>query len=182
MAALLVPTLFPGPLLAGAGGLLFGTALGAPLAVLAVVLGAVLAFTIARRLAHDAVERLQGPRLRALREWVGQRGFLSVLYARLMPGVPYTLVNYAAGLSPVRLRSFTAATALGAAPRTAAYAALGGSFDDLTDPVALGAIGVILLMAVAGALVARREARSARGLPGSAGGRSTPAGPTAARP
>lgn len=180
VASLLVPALFPGPLLAGAGGLLFGTALGAPLALLAVVLGAVLAFTIARRLAHDAVERLQGPRLASLRAWIGERGFLNVLYARLAPGVPYTLVNYAAGLSPVRLSAFAAATAIGAAPRTVAYAALGGSIDDLTDPVAVAAIAVLVAMAVAGAIAARREGSRGRARPAPGTATSSPDGPTAA--
>ena len=39
-----------------------------------------------------------------IREWIGRRGFLAVLYARIAPGVPYSLVNYAAGLTPVALR------------------------------------------------------------------------------
>lgn len=182
VVTLLVPTLFPGPLLAGAGGLLFGAAVGAPLAILAVVLGATLAFSIARWLARDAVEHLQGPRLRALRGWIGERGFLSVLYARLAPGVPYALVNYAAGLSPIRLRAFVAATALGTTPRTAAYAALGGSISDLTDPVAVAALAVIIAMAGAGLLVARREASRGRARAAPGTGTSSPGAPTEARP
>ena len=97
VSAALTPALFPGPLLAGASGLLFGTWLGTPISIISATLGAVLAFSIARWLAHDSVEALQGPRLAALRAWIGRRGFLSILYARIMPGVPYSLVNYAAG-------------------------------------------------------------------------------------
>ena len=70
------------------------------------------------------MERRAGPRLAALREAIGRRGFLAVLYARIVPGVPYSLVNYAAGLAPIRLATFAAATALGAAPRAFAYTAL----------------------------------------------------------
>ena len=54
-----------------------------------------------------------------------------MLYARIAPGMPFTVVNYAAGLTPVRLPVFAAATAIGAAPRAFAYTALGGSFGDL---------------------------------------------------
>lgn len=178
VSAALTVCLFPGPLLAGASGLLFGTWLGTPISIASATLGAVLAFCIARWLARDAVEDLQGPRLRALRAFVGRRGFLSILYARIVPGVPYSLVNYAAGLSPVTLRAFTAATALGCAPRAFAYTALGGSIDDLGSPEAIAAFVVLVVMAIAGAFFARRDLRA----PGPGTGSSSPAGRSAGRP
>jgi uncharacterized membrane protein YdjX (TVP38/TMEM64 family) len=162
VSSLLTPALFPGPLLAGASGLLFGTWLGTPISIISATLGAVIAFAIARWLAHDAVVELQGRRLTALRAWIGRRGFLSVLYARIVPGVPYSLVNYAAGLSPVTLRAFAGATALGCAPRAFAYTALGGSIDDLGSPESVAAIAVLIVMAVVGLYVARRDIGAAR--------------------
>jgi uncharacterized membrane protein YdjX (TVP38/TMEM64 family) len=162
VSSLLTVCLFPGPLLAGAGGLLFGTALGTPVSIVSATLGATLAFGLARWLAHDAVVELQGRRLRALREWVGRRGFVSILYARIAPGVPYSLVNYAAGLSPVTLRAFVAATAVGCAPRAFAYTALGGSFGDFGSPETVVAIVVLVAMAVAGLVLARRDLTIAR--------------------
>jgi len=162
LSAALTVCLFPGPLLAGASGLLFGTALGTPLSILAATLGATAAFLLARGLGHDAVEQLQGPRLAALRAWVGRRGFVSVLYARIAPGLPYSLVNYAAGLSPVALRAFVAATALGCAPRAFAYTALGGSFGDLGSPETVIAVVVLVGMALGGLVLARRDVRGVR--------------------
>jgi uncharacterized membrane protein YdjX (TVP38/TMEM64 family) len=173
VSATLTVCLFPGPLLAGASGLLFGTALGTPVSIAAATLGAVLAFLLARRIAHDAVVELQGRRLAALRAWVGRRGFLSVLYARLAPGLPYNLVNYAAGLSPVTLRAFTAATALGCAPRAFAYTALGGSLNNLGSPEAIIAIVVLVVMAVAGLVFGRRDLK--RQAPGAPEAPATPA-------
>ena len=161
VSALLTVVLFPGPVLAAASGLLFGTALGTPVSIIAATLGATLAFSLSRWWAHDAVVALAGPRLRALRAWVGARGFLTVLYARIAPGVPYTLVNYAAGLTPIALRAFVAATALGVAPRAFAYTALGGSLGDLRSPEALVAVGVLVAMALAGLALARRDLRRA---------------------
>jgi uncharacterized membrane protein YdjX (TVP38/TMEM64 family) len=160
VSSLLTPALFPGPLLAGASGLLFGTWLGTPISIVSAVLGASLAFCLSRWIAHDAVEQLQGARLRALRAFIGRRGFLSVLYARIVPGVPYSLVNYASGLSPIALTTFAAATALGCAPRAFAYTALGGSLDDITSPEAIAAFAVLIVMAAAGLLVARRDLRA----------------------
>jgi uncharacterized membrane protein YdjX (TVP38/TMEM64 family) len=72
------------------------------------------------------------------------------------------LVNYAAGLSPVTLRAFTAATAIGCAPRAFAYTALGGSFDDLGSPEAIAAIVVLVVMGLAGLVLARRGLGAAR--------------------
>jgi uncharacterized membrane protein YdjX (TVP38/TMEM64 family) len=167
VSAALTVAFFPGPLLAGASGLLFGTALGTPLSIIAATLGASLAFSLSRWWAHDAVLALAGRRLLALRDWVGRRGFLSVLYARLAPGVPYHLVNYAAGLTPIALRTFAAATAVGAAPRAFAYTALGGSFGNLGSPEAIIAVCVIVTMAITGLVLARRDLRAAAPEPGS---------------
>ena len=162
VSASLTVVLFPGPVLAAASGLLFGTALGTPVSIASATLGATMAFCVARWWAHDAVVALAGPRLQALRAWVGRRGFVTVLYARIAPGVPYTLVNYAAGLTPIALRSFVAATALGVAPRAFAYTALGGSLGNLGSPEALVAIGVLVAMALGGLVLARRDIAGAR--------------------
>lgn len=157
VSTLLTPLMFPGPILAGASGLLFGTLLGFPLSLLSAVLGASLAFLIARAVGGDAVERIGGRRMIAAHDLVSRRGFVSVLYARITPGVPYSLVNYAAGLTKIPLATFAAATALGAAPRAFAYTALGGSLGNLRSPEAIAAACVLVVMALTSvALLARR--------------------------
>jgi uncharacterized membrane protein YdjX (TVP38/TMEM64 family) len=158
-SSLLTVVLFPGPLLAGASGLLFGTVVGTPLSIAAATLGASLAFSVSRWWAHDAVEELAGPRVQAVRARLGDLGFVSVFYARLLPGVPYNLVNYAAGLTPIRLAAFAAGTALGVAPRAFAYTALGGSLENLGSPQAIVAFAVLIVMALAGLPIARRGLR-----------------------
>lgn len=157
LAACLTPLMVPGPLLAGAAGLLFGTALGTPVAVCSATLGACLAFGIGRFVAGDVVEQIGGPRVRSLARWVGRRGFVSVLYARILPGMPYNAINYAAGLTTVRVLVFAAATAIGTAPRTFAYVALGGSLGDLGSPVAIAALAIIVGMGLAGIVLVRRD-------------------------
>jgi uncharacterized membrane protein YdjX (TVP38/TMEM64 family) len=157
VSALLTPLMFPGPILAGASGLLFGTALGFLLSLLSAVLGASLAFIIARAVGGDALERIAGRRVLAAYELVSRRGFVSVLYARIAPGVPYSLVNYAAGLTRIPLAVFAAATALGAAPRAFAYTALGGSLGDLRSPEAAIAVAVLVVMGAAGLALLYRE-------------------------
>jgi uncharacterized membrane protein YdjX (TVP38/TMEM64 family) len=153
LSSALTVVMFPGPLLAGASGLLFGTALGTPVSIVSATLGATLACVISRRVARDAVTEVGGPRILAVRDWVGRRGFTGVLLLRLMPGVPYTAVNYGVGLTRVPVAVFAAGTAIGCAPRAFAYTALGGqigSFDSWEFVVALvvlvgmGALGLAL--------------------------------------
>ena len=157
ISAGLTVAFFPGPILSAASGLLFGTALGFPLSVLAATVGASLAFSISRWWAHDAVEQVAGPRVQAIRGWVGRRGFVAILYARIAPGVPYNAVNYAAGLTPVRLPVFAAATAIGCAPRAFAYTSLGGHFGNLGSWQTLVAVGVLAAMAILGLVIAARD-------------------------
>ncbi len=167
-SSLLTISFFPGPLLAGAAGLLFGTAIGTPTAIVAATLGASLACAIGRFVAGDAVEELGGPRVRSFAAWVGRRGFISVFYARLAPGLPYNAVNYACGLTTIPIATFALATAIGTAPRTFAYVALGGSFGNFGSPETIIAIVVLVVMGVVGLLFARRDLereRASRGEP-----------------
>ncbi len=157
VSSLLTVVFFPGPLLAGAAGLLFGTAIGTPTAIVAATLGASMACAVGRFVAGDAVDELGGPRVRALAEWVGRRGFISVFYARLAPGMPYNAVNYACGLTTIPIATFALATAIGTAPRTFAYVALGGSFGNFGSPETIIAIVVLVVMGVVGLLFARRD-------------------------
>lgn len=125
--ALLTPALFPGTVLAAAGGLAFGVVGGAALSVGGAVVGGLVAFALARTVARQPVERLlaRTGRFAKLTAVLERRGFAAVLAARLTPGVPSSALHYLAGLSPVRARAFTAAIAIGALLRTAPYALLG---------------------------------------------------------
>lgn len=168
-SSLLTVAFFPGPILSGAAGLVFGTALGFPVSLVSAVLGACLAFSISRWWAHDAVVEIAGPRVTAFREFVGRRGFLAVFYSRLAPGVPYNGVNYAAGLTPVTLPVFAAATAVGAAPRAFAYTALGGQVGNFGSWQTVVALIVLVGMALVGFVLAARDPEIAGAVKGLAG-------------
>jgi uncharacterized membrane protein YdjX (TVP38/TMEM64 family) len=150
LATLLTCAFVPGPVLAGASGLLFGTALGTGVAIASATLGASAAFVIARRLAQKPYGSFARGRLRDWTTRIGGRGFLAVWYARIAPGAPFALVSYAAGLTSIRLGAFAAGTAIGASPRAFAYAALSGTLGNYTSPKALVAIGVLVAMAIGG--------------------------------
>ena len=152
----------PGPVLAGAAGLLFGTAAGTPVALSFVVLGAVMQMAISRHLAGDAAAELLPERVKRFDRFIEQRGFWAVFYMRLAPGIPYNLVNYGAGLTSLRFGAMAAGTAVGGLPRTFAWVALGGNLDDLGSTEAQAAIALLVAMAVFGALLARRQLAAER--------------------
>jgi uncharacterized membrane protein YdjX (TVP38/TMEM64 family) len=152
----------PLPVIAGAAGLVFGTAAGTVIGVLVIATAATVQLLIGRRLAGERAELLLGRRGSAAAAFVARRGFWTVLYVRLVPALPFNTLNYAAGLSRVRAREVFAGTGLGFAPRTFAYAAVGGSLSNLGSTEARAAIAVGAAMAVAGAVLARRQIRAER--------------------
>ncbi|MEA2450959.1 MAG: hypothetical protein QOG63_2891 [Thermoleophilaceae bacterium] len=152
----------PGPILAGAAGLMFGTAFGTPLAIAAATVTACFQMAIGRYLAGDEVGRILPERIRRIDGFLERRGFLAVLYIRLAPAIPYTLVNYSAGLTKLRFRDMAAGSAIGTAPRTFAYVALGGSIDNLGSPEAIAAIVLLVVIGLTGIVVGRRQIRAER--------------------
>ena len=152
----------PGPILAGAAGLLFGTALGTAVGLAAATLAACAQLLIARHLVGEQVRAILPAGVARVDAFLERRGFFAVLYVRLAPGIPYVLANYGAGLTRLRLRDMAAGTAVGALPRTFAYAALGGSLDDLGAPEVKIALAMLVVLAIGGAWLARRQIATER--------------------
>jgi uncharacterized membrane protein YdjX (TVP38/TMEM64 family) len=151
------------PILAGAAGLLFGTAAGAPLALVGVTLAALVQMWVARFLAGEHVGALLPQRTRGLEEFLTRHGAVAVMESRIVPILPYGVVNYSAGLTRLRFRDMAVGTVVGAAPKVFAYTALGGSLTDLASPEAIVAIAVLAVLALAGALFVRRQIAAERG-------------------
>jgi uncharacterized membrane protein YdjX (TVP38/TMEM64 family) len=151
------------PILAGAGGLLFGTAAGAPLALVGVTLSALAQMWVARSLAGAHVGALLPRRTRALEEFLTRHGAVAVMESRIVPALPYGLVNYSAGLTRLRYRDMTLGTVVGAAPKVFAYTALGGSLTNLASPEAIVAVAVLVVLALVGVLFVRRQIAAERG-------------------
>jgi uncharacterized membrane protein YdjX (TVP38/TMEM64 family) len=124
---LLTPALFPGTVLAAAGGLAFGAVGGAALAFIGALAGGLAAFALGRTAARRGAEQLvaRSARLARIDALLERRGFAAILAARLTPGVPATALHYVAGASRVRPRSFLGAMAVAAPLRTVPYAVLG---------------------------------------------------------
>jgi uncharacterized membrane protein YdjX (TVP38/TMEM64 family) len=144
-------------ILAGAAGLLFGTAVGTPLALLGVTAAALTQMFVSRRLAAGHHGSLLPERVRALETFLTRHGTVAVMESRIVPLLPYGLVNFSAGLTTLRFREMALGTLVGGAPKVFAYTALGGSLTDLRSPEGVVAVVLLLLLALAGALLVRHR-------------------------
>ena len=121
----------PGSLLSIAAGTIFGLALGTAIVFVAATLGALAAFLVSRYLARPLVERrLAGnKRFAAIDRAIGHEGRKIVFLLRLSPIFPFNLLNYALGLTKVRLRDYVLASA-GMLPATLLYVYYGKILGD----------------------------------------------------
>jgi uncharacterized membrane protein YdjX (TVP38/TMEM64 family) len=133
-AALLTVFLFPGTLLAAAGGIAFGPFAGGALALAGTTLGGAIAFLLTRCAGLHQRRVLRSAKLRGIVERLDRGGILAVAATRAAPGVPATGLHYALGATRIRLPRFVAGIALGAASRTFVYAAAGGALSSHPRP------------------------------------------------
>lgn len=147
---------FPAEILALCAGAIFGTLLGAALIWTGAMLGALVAFWIARQLGQETVRGwMSEAQARQLDAWTDERGALALLAARLIPVIAFNLINYAAGLTRVRLWTFMWTTALGILPVTLLCTWFGARMLGMDWPV-LAAVSAVLLIVL---LVMHRLAR-----------------------
>ncbi len=119
--------LVPGSLMAMAAGVLFGPVWGAVHNLFASTAGAVLAFSIARYVAPNWIARHVGGRDRLTRlvDGVESEGWRFVAFIRLVPLFPYNIVNYALGLTRIKISHFTLASLICMIPGDIAYVYIG---------------------------------------------------------
>lgn len=162
--AALTVAMFPASVVTLAGGALFGAVTGAVLTVAGATVGATAAFVIGRRLSRASVEAIAGQRLRDLDRRLEHRGFVTVLTLRLVPLVPFNVLNYAAGSTALRARHYVAGTAIGIIPGSIAFAAAGAAAGEPSSPVFVVAVAGLAILTLGGAVAARRM--SQQGSPG----------------
>jgi uncharacterized membrane protein YdjX (TVP38/TMEM64 family)/rhodanese-related sulfurtransferase len=123
--ALATVLFLPGSVITLAGGALFGPVLGTFYNLTGATLGAVLAFLISRYLASDWIADKTGGRVRQLINGVEGEGWRFVAFVRLVPLFPFNLLNYALGLTKIRLLHYLIASYVFMLPGTIAYTYLG---------------------------------------------------------
>lgn len=145
----------PGMVMTLAGGALFGPVWGTLINLLGATLGATAAFLVARHLGADGVSRRLGGRLKDLVTGVEAEGWRFVAFVRLVPLFPYNLLNYALGLTRIRLLAYIAATFVFMGPGAFAYtyvgyagrqAIAGGEAAIQTGLIALALLGAVAFL------------------------------------
>lgn len=132
-----------------AAGAIFGPLMGTLYANIAATTGATLAFLVTRYLLRDAVLNRFGSRLEGMNRELEQRGFSYLLFLRLVPLFPFFLINLAAGLTRLPLRTFFLGTLLGIIPGGFVYVNAGASLatiDSLSGVVSPRVLGSFALL------------------------------------
>ena len=113
------------------GGFLFGPWLGAAAASSGASLGAAVIFLVCRTAVGDSLRGKAGSTISRIEEGVRRDAFSYILTLRLIPVMPFWLVNLAAGFVNIPLRTFLAATVLGILPGSLVYSGLGAGLGEV---------------------------------------------------
>lgn len=130
-------------------GLAFGEIWGAFYLMTAAMIGITATFLIARYFGRNLIEKMLKGKFKDLDERLAKNGFMTILFFRVIPLVPYEVLNYAGGLSRVKFKDYFFATFLGLIPGVIVSAFFGGSlgeiksFKDIFAPKFLIAVGLM---------------------------------------
>lgn len=164
MVAAIVMSPIPSAPIAMVAGALYGSVWGTAFVVIGAELGALIAFTLARSLGYEAMQRWS--RIRPLLGWLGkdrsQVALMGIIFAsRLVPFISFDAVSYAAGLTPLALWRFVLATLAGVIPTAYLITTFGEvlitSESSAVTIVLILISGMTLLPLIAKLLWARRK-------------------------
>ncbi|WP_346931159.1 TVP38/TMEM64 family protein [Clostridium sp.] len=152
---------FPVPILALAAGLLFGFLPGTIYTLIGAVLNSAIMFLMAKVLAKDAVTNLLQRKLPEnwssfLFDLDEKRGFGIIFILRLIPAMPYNLINYGAGLTSIKFSSYMLATILGILPGTLVFLNIGNQALNIHNPAFIVSIILLMLLTVFSLILGRK--------------------------
>ena len=141
-------------ILATAGGFLFGLLPGVLFINIGATLGGTLAFLCARHLFGDWIQRKYGGHLKAFNEEIARHGIYYLFSLRMIPVLPFFVVNYLTGITKISLRKYILATSLGELPGSFVYCFAGRelgmiqSQEDIWSPKIILAFGLLIVFAL----------------------------------
>ncbi len=143
--------------------LVFGPLVGFAVALAGALASAALGFGLGRLLWGNAVRRLTGRHFARIRAALARDGMLAVAAVRLIPVVPFTIINIAAGASSIGFRDYALGTALAMTPGTLVLTVVTDRARHLLDEPGFGAALVVVGIAAGGALALRIARRRLAG-------------------
>ncbi len=114
------------------GGAIFGTWWGTLWTTLAAVVAAVAAFAFTRSIGREFVARKLAGRWEAIDAEIAQGGLFYMFAIRLLPIIPYGLVNFTAGLTSINYKDYIIGTILGTLPGVLPFVMMGGGLQALS--------------------------------------------------
>lgn len=135
-----------------AGGALFGLLWGSIAVSFASSIGATLAFLASRFLLRDAMRAKFADRLKGIEEGVKKDGAIYLLSLRLVPLVPFFVVNLLMGLTPIRTATFYIVSQIGMLPGTLAFVFAGTQLAKITSLKSILSPSLLAAFAVIGLL------------------------------
>ncbi len=171
IVALAIVVLAPGVIFTMGAGFVFGVIKGTLLVVAGTVLGATIAFLIARYLFGERPSRWLMSHIKppTIGEVIRREGWRMIMLTRLVPLFPFKLSNYFFGLTPVRLWDFVLGNAIGVIPITLHNVYIGSIAADITTmgqmeertPAQWAFYGIGFVLAVIAVIGLTRMARRA---------------------
>jgi uncharacterized membrane protein YdjX (TVP38/TMEM64 family) len=129
------------------GGAIFGVWLGTFWTSVGAIIAAIAAFIFARTVGREIVAQKLAGRWQAIDAEVRQGAIFYMFAIRLMPILPYGLVNFAAGLTSISFKDYLIGTALGTVPGILPFVMLGSSgFKAIRSGEILPVVGALALI------------------------------------
>jgi uncharacterized membrane protein YdjX (TVP38/TMEM64 family) len=132
------------------GGAIFGSTWGTVWTSIAAILAAVLSFGFSRTIGRNLVEQKLAGKWQSIDREMQQGGFFYMFAIRLLPLIPYGIVNFAAGLTAIKFRDYFLGTLLGTVPGILPFVMMGAGLTALKQGnvlpilVALALIGMLI--------------------------------------
>lgn len=124
-------------------GWYFGWARGLILVSFASTAGATIAFLLSRYLLRDSIQSKFGDKLASFNENLKREGAFYLFTLRLIPAVPFFVINVVMGLTPMRTWTFWWVSQVGMLAGTAVYVYAGSTFPSLAALAEQGPAGII---------------------------------------
>ncbi|ACK69080.1 SNARE associated Golgi protein [Gloeothece citriformis PCC 7424] len=115
------------------GGALFGVGWGTLWTTVAALVAAVVSFGFTRTIGRNYIAQKLAGRWEAIDAEMRQGGLFYMFAIRLLPIIPYGIVNFAAGLTSIRFRDYLIGTTLGTVPGILPFVMMGAGLQALSS-------------------------------------------------
>jgi uncharacterized membrane protein YdjX (TVP38/TMEM64 family) len=130
-----------------------GPALGFLYALCGCLVSALIFYGLGRMVGKEAVRRIAGSWLGRVQRQLSRHGFISLLFARIVPIAPFAIVNLVAGAVQIRVRDFLLGTVAGMSPGISAIVLLEYQLQRSLENPGIGNVALLIILAICFALV-----------------------------